>query len=456
MSILNKSVKHYVHVCCLLTVIAVYFKLTGFGDYDFKSPLETYGYTKAIFLYTIKLVTFLVIPIALLNFCGLTFYDAFRQDELKLRRATLLDPFISIRVVTKGDYPEMVRTNVQKNLNLCHQIGLDKFVIEVVTDRPVHLVEGAHVREIVVPSEYKTKNDARFKARALQYALENDVNMLSDDDWIVHLDEETLLTKSSVIGILNFLYENKHQIGQGSIAYGKQDVVNWLATLADSARVASDYGVLRFCLKTFHRPLFSFKGSFVVCKASVEREISFDHGLRGSIAEDSYFAIQAVNRGFTFDWIEGQMLEKSPFSMLDFIKQRKRWVQGLYLLVSDSSVRVNITKLGFTYSFFIWTFMPIQLINTLILSYNPISLSIFDDFFGRFNGAFFLYLFMFGMFKSFYFDRKHFLNYILCACSVVVIIPYVVVCETIAVVWGLFGDKRHFYVIAKQSDTLDV
>ena len=47
----------------------------------------------------------------------------------------------------------------------------------------------------MVPSDYKSKTGALNKSRALQYCLEDDVNMLNDDDWIVHLDEETLLTE---------------------------------------------------------------------------------------------------------------------------------------------------------------------------------------------------------------------------------------------------------------------
>ena len=59
-----------------------------------------------------------------------------------------------------------------------------------------------------------------FKARALQYCLEEDIHNLSDDDWIVHLDEETLLTDASVRGILNFVLDGKHQFGQVRIRKG--------------------------------------------------------------------------------------------------------------------------------------------------------------------------------------------------------------------------------------------
>ena len=64
-------------------------------------------------------------------------------------------------------------------------------------------------------STYKTKSGALNKARALQYCLEEDKNILGDDDWIVHLDEETLLTDGSVRGIMNFINSGKHSFGQG-------------------------------------------------------------------------------------------------------------------------------------------------------------------------------------------------------------------------------------------------
>ena len=49
----------------------------------------------------------------------------------------------------------------------------------------------------------------------LQYCLEDGVNMLKDEDFIIHLDEETVLTEDATRGILNFISENKHAIGQG-------------------------------------------------------------------------------------------------------------------------------------------------------------------------------------------------------------------------------------------------
>ncbi len=69
-----------------------------------------------------------------------------------------------------------------------------------------------------------------------------------------------------------------------------------------------------------------------------EKDISLYHGIRGSIAEDCYFALTAFAKGYSFDFVEGEMYEKSPFMARDFIRQRKRWVQGIYLVVHPPEI----------------------------------------------------------------------------------------------------------------------
>ena len=88
--------------------------------------------------------------------------------------------------------------NVDTNMETVAGVGLHNYIFEVVTDKALNLPPNARVREIVVPNGYRTKSGALYKARALQYCLEDDVNILRDDDWIVHLDEETLKTDNSV------------------------------------------------------------------------------------------------------------------------------------------------------------------------------------------------------------------------------------------------------------------
>jgi len=65
-------------------------------------------------------------------------------------------------------------------------------------------------------------------------------------------------------------------------------------------------GKLRLQFKLFKKPLFGWKGSFVVTQTRAEREVTFDHGPEGSIAEDCFFSMVAFRSGYSFDFIEGK------------------------------------------------------------------------------------------------------------------------------------------------------
>ena len=159
----------------------------------------------------------------LFNLYGLLRFNAFPPD-VRLRGSPLLAPLICVRVVTRGRYKALLRETVRKNLATLARAGVENYAFQVknmslnlpslsmictelmndeanrnlspdpqvVTDEPVGLVEHdptafGRVEEIVVPASYQTKSGAKFKSRALQYCLEDEVNRLGDDDWIVHL-----------------------------------------------------------------------------------------------------------------------------------------------------------------------------------------------------------------------------------------------------------------------------
>ena len=226
----SSRTKHLLH-CLLLAVIVISFEILAggisFGEnriYSEIDPWIVYGVPLTLLLYLLRLLTFLALPQVIFNLMGLTLFNAF-PEKITLKGSPLLAPFLCIRVVTRGDFPDLVKRNVIRNLNLCLDVGVESFIIEVVTDRPIPgLSEYSRVREVVVPPSYVTKSGALFKARALQYCLEDGVNVYSDTDWIVHLDEETILTENSIRGILNFVLDGKHQFGQGVITYANDQV----------------------------------------------------------------------------------------------------------------------------------------------------------------------------------------------------------------------------------------
>ena len=106
---------------------------------------------------------------------------------------------------------------------------------------------------------YDTK--VKYKARALQYRLEQRTVRLSKDDeinrqnsdvWVLHLDEESIITPQAMVGIKDFikkysLRKSDGAIGQGEILYNSYNYgKNILTTSMDSARTGDDLGRFRF------------------------------------------------------------------------------------------------------------------------------------------------------------------------------------------------------------------
>ncbi|XP_019765968.2 beta-1,4-mannosyltransferase egh isoform X2 [Dendroctonus ponderosae] len=447
----HDKLKHALHCCFFLFIIGLMEYLTlgkpNVVDSSYLRPWEKYGVFFTCVLYGLRFVTLLPLPQATFNFVGMIFYNTF-PGKVVLRSSPLLSPLICVRVVTRGDYPQLVKDNVARNMKTCLDTGLENFYIEVVSDQPLNLPCNPRIRELVVPEEYNTSSGAMYKARALQYCLEEKNNMLSDNDWIVHLDEETLLTPNCLRGILNFALDGKYDIGQGLITYANEEIVNWFTTLADGFRVADDMGKLQFQFKMFHKPLFSFKGSYVVTQYGTEKAVSFDNGPDGSIAEDCFFAIKAFSEGYSFNFIEGEMWEKSPFTLKDLVQQRKRWLQGILLVVHSKALPWKC-KILLTLSCYAWVTIPLAVSNIILVPLYPLPSFLVLDSLMSFVGAVNIYMFIFGALKSFNLKRYGVFKYFLCLIGSVAVIPVNALLEITAVMWGYFGRKHVFYIVRK-------
>lgn len=175
-------------------------------------PFVRYGNVAAYILLFLKAVHLSVtLPFLIFNVITTVFCD----KRYNNRRIETTSKTICFRVVTRGMFPNLVKKNLEKNLSVLKAFENLKYTYEILTDKEIEIEKIERCSEILIPRNYKTKSGALFKARALQYALERDESKLETDDWIVHLDEETLLTKESINGIIKFINKNKHQIGQG-------------------------------------------------------------------------------------------------------------------------------------------------------------------------------------------------------------------------------------------------
>ena len=139
---LSSRQKHILHCLLLLGTIffcelqssgiKLYYKDDDPGQFD---PFVKYGYYFAWFLYLLRLVTLLSLPQFLCNFFGLVLYNAF-PDDVSPQETPLVVPFICIRTVTRGDFPDLIRRNVMRNIETCIEAGLQNYLFEVVTDKP--------------------------------------------------------------------------------------------------------------------------------------------------------------------------------------------------------------------------------------------------------------------------------------------------------------------------------
>lgn len=168
---LGSRIKHILHCALFLTVLCLF----QYSSRTLKVPEDElqdpeidpwiqYGVFGAFTLYALRFVTFLSLPQVIFNVVGLTLYNCF-PEKVTLKGSPLLAPFICIRVVTRGDYPDLVKNNVNRNMNKCLDAGLENFLIEVVSDKPIGLEPHRRIRELVVPTDYQTSTGALFKAR---------------------------------------------------------------------------------------------------------------------------------------------------------------------------------------------------------------------------------------------------------------------------------------------------
>ncbi|XP_054158406.1 beta-1,4-mannosyltransferase egh-like [Oppia nitens] len=448
---LSANVKHSLHCILLLSTIIGYELLSYYSnpntDQSVSDLFSDYSLWTALAILLYNLLNLLSLPMNLFSIIGLLLYNAFK-DDIKIKKLKSIEkkiPFLCIRVVTRGDYPQLVRKNVDRNMKTCLSAGLRDFIIEVVTDRAIGLKTSTKIRELVVPDGYRTKSGALFKARALQYCLDDGINTLKDNDWIVHLDEETVITKNSVNGIINFVRESRHQFGQGVITYGKDGIVNWWTTLAESYRVAEDLSVYRLQFSMFHKPLFAIKGSYIVANSGAERSVTFDNnGPNGSVCEDIFMAFNAYRRGYTFDFIEGEMYEKSTFTVWDFIRQRKRWIQGLLLLIYTSNIEHRYLILLEIVHLSMFA-MYIQLIDLIY----PVPTVYWCQLINRLTVSVVVYQQLFGTVIQFDWRQIGIKKFILCLVGSVLVIPFNYVCFLIVILYALLTKKHEFFVVQK-------
>ncbi len=168
------------------------------------------------------------------------------------------------------------------------------------------------------------------------------------------------------------------------------------------------------------------------------------------------------------------MWERSSFTLIDFIKQRKRWMQGIFLVVHERRLPWHLRFFLGIYShiralllnnyillnhilgigFYAWMTLPLAILNIIITPLYPVPLHGLLKFVISYIGAVAVYLYIIGTIRSFPLARYGWLHFILRIICTIMTIPLAVLCEIIAVPWGLFSDKSQFFVIDKHITSI--
>ncbi|MCG2884436.1 MAG: glycosyltransferase family 2 protein [Sulfolobales archaeon] len=273
---------------------------------------------------------------------------AVKEEDFALqRRSQSKDYKVIFQITSRGFNVDAVRRSVE-SLKYWARKYLKDYEIWLVTepDALIDYIDG--VKVIKVPSDFRTNNNTKFKARALEYARLLRKPYARDDVWVYFMDEESVVGEDTILGIIDFIENNRGEIGQGLIVYSNLYGKNLLASLADSIRSSGDVSLYYFQIVTGF--VSWMHGSHVLIRSDIEASIGWDFGT--TWGEDSLFGLEAQRRGYRIRWLKGRLYEQSPFTIRDFLKQRRRWVfHSLDVLRRKTSAKV---KTSYFYSLPVW------------------------------------------------------------------------------------------------------
>ncbi len=293
-----------------------------------------------------KFIWLAYLPVALITSYGILRYNP-REDILLERRKQNGNYKVIFQIVTRGFNREAVKRSVRSILYWA-SMYLKDYEVWVVTEDDVdrEFFDGLktidnlnRVKVIYVPKEYITPRKTKYKARALQYALElrRKIGYISNRIWIYLMDEESIVGEDTVLGIIDFIESGKSLIGQGLIVYSNFWGANRLTSLEDSLRSADD--ITRYKLQAkFGKVFVGVHGSHLLYRSDLEDKIGWDFGKVR--AEDAIFGLYVNERfGNVWGWLKGKLYEQSPFSIRDFLIQRRRWLWGkLDIIFKDDKI----------------------------------------------------------------------------------------------------------------------
>jgi hypothetical protein len=253
-------------------------------------------------------------------------------------------PYLKFQVTTRGGAAPVVERTVQGILDIAEA---NRWVspclsVEVITESADEAAslnfrfDGAAIPVVALalPEGYETPNRTQLKARALHYMVERrrqGWNAKPGRTFIVHLDEETLVTDEHFFVLASYLSGDPRPISQGPIVYPLEwGRAPWMCRAMESLR---PFGCSECARVMTNPPPPHLHGSNLAVEEAIENRIGWDFGTVAGepyVAEDLLFGLRAyaLLGEEAFGWHGATMLEQPPLSVYWAVQQRLRWVLG--------------------------------------------------------------------------------------------------------------------------------
>ncbi|HWB33839.1 MAG TPA: glycosyltransferase family 2 protein [Candidatus Paceibacterota bacterium] len=388
------------------------------------------------------------LPAGILSFIGLM---AFRHPS-DLDQVQPMSTFVAWRIVSRGTNAEALRATIERCREEMRKTPLFPYIIEVITDEgnSVLNIEHDDVRLMQVPAGYATSQGSLFKARGLHYAME--YSPIPSNAWIVHLDEETRPTRSGVQGICKMIQEEERsgrlRIGQGAIIYQREWRKHPFLTLADMGRTGDDYARFYF-QQMLGATIFGLHGSFIVVRNDIEKSIGFDFGPEGSITEDAWWALRAMEAGYRSRWVEGHLEEQSTQSVMDLMRQRRRWFQGLIKVALHTPVSWQ-WRIPLAINSVLWAITSFSMFYTVLRIFHGVASDPWIQAPANISLSLIIVIYLIGLRANLdalgVHDKKERLWWLVLQLACIPVFSFI---ESAAIVWGLFSTPRGFHVVKK-------
>ncbi|MFZ8801297.1 MAG: hypothetical protein ACO2ON_03950, partial [Candidatus Nanopusillus sp.] len=182
----------------------LFFNVFALLNYVYK-PTNIFDYLKIAWL----------IPL-LASISALIGYFSIKDKDFKLRKRRLTcGQKVIFQITTRGFNVDALKRSVE-SIKYWAPKYIKNYEIWIVTepDANLEIDNIKNVKIIKVPYDFSTKNGAKYKARALEYAKELRKDYDHENTWIYFLDEESIVGEDTILGIIDFIENKRGEIGQ--------------------------------------------------------------------------------------------------------------------------------------------------------------------------------------------------------------------------------------------------